>query len=405
MINRAYKYRLYPNEIQAEFLNQNFGCARFLWNQYVSIFNSYSKMGPNLPITEMLFKKNPEYSWLNDVMSHTLQQVTRDFFGLMKKYSSDTRKTKIGRPQFKKKGVSKDSFRIPGTALAWKNFDGIANGFMKLPKMDSIKIVIDRPFTGNIRNITVSKNKAGQYFVSVLVKEEVKSFQRTKRTIGIDLGITDFAVLSDGTKIGNPKYLKESQLEVKKHQRHLSRKVKGSNRYNKQRLKLARAHNKVVNKRGWYQHNLSTWIVKEFDVICVENLNVKGMVKNHCLARAISDSAWSSFTTKLQYKAAWYGKTYHKIDRFYASSKTCSCCSNKVKQLPLDIRVWTCDNCGTELDRDVNAAINIHNKGLMNLYSLKSAELPDYRRGAEVRPSLEAIHPVMASAMKRLAFL
>jgi putative transposase len=227
-----------------------------------------------------------------------------------------------------------------------------------------IKMVVDRKFTGEARSITVSKNKCGQYFVSILVKEDIDVKPITGKTVGIDLGLIDLATLSDGTKINNPKYFRETQSELKKAQQHLSRKKKDGNRYNKQRMKVARIHLKVSNQRKHLHHNLSNMLVNNYDLIVVEDLAVSNMVKNRKLAKSILDASWSSLVDMINYKCEWYGKTILKIDRFFASSKLCSNCGHKNNGLKLSIRDWICPDCGTNHDRDINAAKNILAKGL-----------------------------------------
>ena len=400
MTNRSYKYRIYPTKSQANYLNQNFGAVRFVWNHMVSNFNSWSSDGPNRPMNEKILKDDLENPWLKDMISYGLQQKRMDFQETKKQYFNKGRKVKIGRPGFKKRGVSNDSFRIPGQTLKFNKCIDLHSGFIKLPKMTPIKIVIDRPFAGNLKSVTVSKNKVGQYYVSVLVEEDVVLKKDTHHMIGIDLGLKDLLVASSGLKISNPRWFRKSQAELKKAQKHLSRKTKGSKRYEKQRLKVAKIHLKIKNQRNYVYQVLSTWLVDNYDIICLEDLNVKGMVKNRRLAKSISDAAWSSFVSMLAYKCTWYGKTFHRIDRWYPSSKTCSCCGHKMDQMTLDIREWVCPSCEIIHDRDLNAAINILNKGLDDLYGLNSKELLEYRRGEEVRP--EVVLP-KASSVNRLA--
>ena len=400
MILKSYKYRIYPKKGQANYLDQNFGAVRFLWNQLVANFNSWSAEGPNRPMNEKILKDDPETPWLKDMISYALQQKRMDFEETKKQFFNKGRKVKLGRPTFKKRGVSNDSIRIPGQALSFNKCINLENGIIKLPKMSPIKVIIDRPFVGQLKSITVSKNKVGKYFVSVLVEEELELKPNTGRMIGIDLGLKDLLVASSGLKISNPRWFRESQAKLKKAQQHLSRKTKGSKRYKKQRLKVAKIHLKIKNQRGYVYHVLSTWLVDNYDIICLEDPNVKGMTKNRKLAKSVNDAAWSSFVSMISYKGLWYGKAFHKIDRWYPSSKTCSCCGHKMESMPLDIREWDCPSCGQHHDRDLNAAINILNKGLDDLYGLTSDELADYRRGEEVRP--EVVLP-KASSVKRLA--
>ena len=386
---RSYKYRIYPTKVQAQYLNQVFGSVRFVWNKLVANFNSYSNEGPNQPMSEKILKDNPEFSWLNDSISYALQQKSNDFVEAKKQFFSKTRKAKLGRMKFKKKGVSKDSFRIPGQQIGFNKCINFETGRLKITKMSPIKMKIDRKFSGQLKSITVSKNKCDQYFVSVLVEEDVELKQNTGRSIGIDLGLKELMILSNGMKIDNPKWFRKSQAKLKRAQQHFSRKQIGSNRRQKQKMKVAKIYQKITAQRNYVHHVLSSWLVENYDVICVENLNVKGMMKNRKLAKSIQDVGWSSLVSMIRYKSTWYGKTFHQIDRFFASSKTCSSCGHKLNEMNLSIREWTCPNCGEIHDRDLNAATNILNRGLGDLYGLKSEELPDYRHGEVVRPEVE----------------
>ena len=398
-IQRAYRYRLLPTKEQANFLDQNFGCVRFVWNQLVANFNSWSPEFTPPKLNEKILKDNPEFPWLKDAISYALQQKTRDFEQTKSQFFNKKRKTKLGRMQFKKRSVSRDSFRIPGSVLPNSNDDLCSTGLIQLPKMAPIKVVVDRPFSGELRSVTISKNKCNQYFVSVLVVESVELKQNTGRSVGIDLGLKDLAVLSNGMRIENPRFLRKSQSKLNKANRCLSRKVKGSNRYLKQKLKLTRLHLKVANQRNFVHHNLSTWLTDQFDTIVMEDLAVKNMVKNHKLAKSISDASWSTLVSMIAYKATWYGRTFHQIDRFAPSTKTCSSCGHKLDVIGLDVREWTCPGCGTTHDRDLNAAQNILDMGLREIYDLSSDELAEYKRRESVRPS--AAMP-KADSMKRL---
>jgi putative transposase len=384
---KAYKYRIYPNKIQAAFLNQTFGCVRFVWNQLVANFNSWTHDVTPPKISEKTLKDMPEYSFLKDTISYALQQKRMDFDEAKSQYFNKNRKTKLGRMQFKKKGTSRDSFRIPGQALGFKKCIDFETGTIKLPKMTPIKAVFDRKFEGTLKSVTISKNKCNQYFVSILVEEEVELKQNTGRSVGIDLGLTHLVTLSNGTKITNPRWFRESQSKLARAQQHLSRKVRGSNRHNKQKLKVAKVYLKTASPRCWFHHNLSKWLVENYDNILMEDLNIAGMKKSN-LAKSVSDAGWASLVSKIEYKSRWTGRSFHKVDRWFASSKTCSYCGHKV-QLTLADRDWTCSSCGTHHDRDGNAATNILHRGLQDLYAFTSAELADYVRGENVRPMTE----------------
>ena len=383
MIKRAYKYRIYPIKQQAAYLNEVFGSVRFVWNQLVANFNSWTPDGPNRPMNEKSLKDTPEYSWLAKTISYALQQKRIDFDETKKQFFNKSRKTRIGRMKFKKKGIARDSFRIPVASMGGQKSIDLDNGRIKLPKMGPMKLIVDRKFMGTAKSVTVSKNKIGQFFVSILVEEDVKVKTSVGRSIGIDLGLSCLATLSNGIQIENPRLFRKSQAKLRKEQKHLSRKKKGSNRYERQRRKVAKVHLKVANQRSWMIHNLTTAIINTFDTIIVEDLNVAGMKK--LFGKSISDAAFGEILRQLEYKSNWYGRVFHKIDRWCPSSKTCNCCGHKMDTMTLDIREWDCPNCNTHHDRDLNAAKNILDQGLRDLYGFTSDELADYRRGEEVR--------------------
>ena len=383
MVLRAYKYRLYPTKQQAAYLNQVFGSVRFVWNQLVANFNSWSSEGPNRPMNEKILKDTPEYGWLSESISYALQQKRMDFDETKKQHFNKKRKTKLGRMKFKKKGVARDSFRIPVASMGGQKAIDLENNRIKLPKMTAMKMVVDRKFTGVAKSVTISKNKIGQFFVSILVEEEVLVKTNVGRSIGIDLGLNHLVTLSSGAQVENPRWFREKQAELKRAQQHLSRKQKGSNRYERQRRKVAKIHLKIKNQRTWAIHNLTTTIINAYDTIVVEDLNVAGM--KQLFGKSISDAAFGEIIRQLEYKSTWYGRTFHKIDRWYPSSKTCNCCGYKMGDMDLSIREWTCPNCDSNHNRDLNAARNILDEGLRDLYGFTSDELADYRRGEEVR--------------------
>lgn len=400
---RSYKYRLYPNKTQAQFLDSNFGAVRYLWNKFVASFNNYDK-GPCLPQSEKLIKDMPGHERMSEAISYALQQKRMDWDEFKKQFFSKKRKTKLGRPRFKKRGVSNDSFRIPVASLGGPGKIDMENGSLKLPKLKSpIKMVVDRKFKGEARSVTLSKNKCRQYFVSVLVLEDVELKQNTGRSIGIDLGLKDLLIMSSGMKIANPRWFRESQSKLKRAQQHFSRKTKGSKRYERQRLAVAKIYQKVTLQRQFVYHNLSSWLIENYDTIILESLKVKNMIKNRKLAKSIQDASWSTLVSMIEYKSNWYGKTFHKIDTWHPSSKTCSSCGFKLDQLDLSVREWTCPDCGEIHDRDLNAATNILHKGLEDLYGITSAELTEYRRGEAVRPKVSL--PKAASVKRLVSFI
>lgn len=384
MSYRAYKYRIYPNNEQQNFLNKNFGAVRFVWNHLVANFNRPKDfVGPCLPSSEKNIKDC--YVFLKDVISYALQQKRIDFEETKKQFFSKTRKTKLGRMKFKSKGKSNDSFRIPFASLTPNAID-LVNGSIKFPKMTPMKMVVDRTFEGIPKSVTISRNRCGQYFVSILVEEEIKPKQLSNRSVGIDLGFIDLCTLSNGIKVGNPRWFRETQTKLAKQQRHLSRKVKGSNRYQKQKLKVARTYQKITNQRDYVLHNISTWLVNNFDVICMEDLNIEGMKK--LFGKSASDASLGKLVSMIKYKCEWYGKTFHQVSRWYPSSKTCNHCGHKNENLSLDVREWKCGSCGNVNDRDLNASKNLLDQGLKDLFNFTSDELADYKHREEISPKV-----------------
>lgn len=364
---KAYKFRLYPNKTHKVLLNKTFGCVRFFWNNQVAAFNTYDKETNPKPEFLTSTQIRNDIDWMQEVSAAAIQQKEIDFKEFKKQLFSKSRKKKIGFPKFKKK-VNRQSYRLPNQKFK------ILENKIQLEKIGKVKIVMDREIPeGKLMSVTMSKNPSGQYFASILIETEITHKPKTNKDVGIDLGIKTFSTQSDSIEIGNPKFLNKSQVKLRRLQQHLSRKQKGSNRRHRARLKVAKLHQKIQNQRDWFLHNYSTQLITDYDQIFIEDLNVAGMVKNHKLARSISDASWSKFVSMLIYKADWYGKDVVKVDRFFASSKTCECgVINNV--LKLSDREWTCESCGLINQRDLLAANNILKEGRGSSHDLTSAE-------------------------------
>ena len=362
VVKRAYKYRFYPTPEQADQLARTFGCVRYVYNRALAersrawtqeqrcvTFADTSKM-----LTE--WKRDPETAWLADPSKGPLQATLRS---LQAAYDRFWRKQN-GFPKFKKKGKSKDS------ATYYANCFTFRDGKIKLAKQkEPLDIRWSRPLPDGAEpsQVTVSRDAQGRYHISVLVEDVITELPKTESVVGIDAGIPTLYTLSTGEKITNPRHEKKDREKLARAQRQLSKKQKGSKNRGKARRKVARIHARIADRRRDHLHKLSTRLVRENQVIAIEDLSVRNMVKNHSLARAISDASWSSFRTMLEYKAEWYGRNVVAIDRFYPSSKTCAECGRIVESLPLNIRDWECA-CGAVHDRDVNAAKNILAVGL-----------------------------------------
>lgn len=400
-ILKAYKFRIYPNRIQQTKLSQTFGCVRFVWNALTANFNAYGTEDHIEKLSEKQIKESNDF--LKDVSAAAIQQKRIDFDETKNQFFNKNRRTKLGRMKFKKKNVSRESYRLPNQKFKLDQ----ENGTIRIEKIGYVSVVLDRTISSdaNYRSITISKTPSGKYFVSILVKIDVDLLPSTGQSVGIDLGLKDLFIFSNGDVVNNPRWFRKSQSKLAKAQRNFSRKTKGSNRYEKQRIAVAKVHEKISNQRKHYIHCVSSVLVKNFDVIFSENLNVAGMKKVLNFGKSISDAGWSEFVRQLEYKSRWYGKTFFKIDRFYASSQLCSCCGHKDGKKDLDVREWTCSSCGTHHDRDLNAATNILLKGYSDLTGLSindsSAELVDYKRGEYVRLS-DNIDRHLASSVKRL---
>jgi putative transposase len=359
---KAYKYRCYPTNEQKIMLARQFGCCRFVYNWALrERTDAYFKRGERLYYEGLaqrltLLKQQEEYAWLNEVASVPLQQSLRHLDKAFKNFFEG----RAEYPTFKKKGYQQSATYV-GTAFTLK-------GTSLTPARMSTPLDIHwhrlLPEGDKPSSITITKDEANRYFVSLLVEEDIQPLPVVTQMIGLDLGLKSMVITSDGHTHGNPKFFAQDEKKLAKLQRRHAKKKKGSKNRNKARLKVARLHKKIADRRRDYQHKLSTALIRENQVVCVESLQVKNMVKNHSLAKAIQDVGWSEFVRQLEYKANWYGRTLVKIDKWYPSSKRCNDCGHILDSLTLDVRTWTCPECGVFHDRDINAAKNILAAGL-----------------------------------------
>ena len=352
---RGFKYRLYPTDVQRLKLGHTFGCARFVYNWALALrTNSYYQDSVSLSYTDTSnaltkLKKDPEKPWLKAVSSVPLQQGLRHLNTAFQNFFQG--KTKY--PRFKKKANRQSAHYAPN-AFKW------VDGKLTLAKMDKpLKIRFHRRFEGQPKQVVVSKDPSNRYFVSFLVEEELEQWQLATEEIGIDLGIKNVVVASNGFASGNPKHYQKYQARLKTLQRRLAKKKKGSSNRYKARLKVTKLHAKIADCRKDFLHKLSTKLVRESQAIYTETLAVKNMMANHKLAKAIADCGWSEFLRQLEYKAKWYDRKIGAIDRWFPSSKRCNPCGHILDKLPLDIREWACPSCNCVNLRDKNAALNI----------------------------------------------
>lgn len=389
MINKTYRFRIFPTKEQEVLLNQHFGHSRWVYNhflnerkeQYQKDKKSDNYYKQSATLTKL--KKEEETKWLKEVNSQTLQFAIR---------SLDTAFLNFFRgnaqfPRFKSR-KHKNTFTIP-------QFGRVENGKIIIPKFkEGIKVKIHREVKGKIGKMNITKTPTGKYYVSIFTEQEVEDLPKTNKQVGIDLGLKDFVITSDNKKFKNNRYTKKYAKQLKKAQQHLSRKQKGSNGFEKQKLKVAKIHEKIASCRLDTLHKVSIELVKNYDLISVEDLNVKGMIKNHKLSKHIADASWGNFVTLLQYKCDWYGKELVKINRFYPSSKTCGDCGWINQELKLSDREWTCNSCAVIHDRDVNASKNILKEGLKNI----SAGTVEYTDGDSNKTSVKKRKSVKSEA-------
>lgn len=356
-VKRAYRYRFYPSDEQVKQLSQTFGCVRYVYNRALAersrAWSEEQKRVSYAETDKMLtgWKRDPETQWLAEPSKGPLQATLRN---LESAYVSFWKK-RSGYPTFKRKGQGDSATYFAG-CFSYRN------GEIKLAKQkEPLRIVWSRLLPDGVipSQVTVSKDASGRYHISILVEETIEHLPPTDTSVGIDAGITSLYTFSTGEKVKNPRHTQRDEKKLRRAQQQLSRKQKGSKNREKARCKVARIHARIADRRRDHLHKLSTRLIHENQVIAIEDLSVRNMVRNRKLSKAISDASWSTFRTMLEYKASWYGRELVVIDRFYPSSKTCSACGHLQAKLPLNIREWECPACGADHDRDVNAAKNI----------------------------------------------
>ena len=361
LVHKAYKFRIYPDSNQALLIVKTIGCSRFVFNYFLaersSAYESQKKTLSYNDCSAMLTQLKKELTWLKEVDSTALQSSLRFLDDSFKRFFS----RQNDYPRFKSRKNPVQSY----TSKFTNNNIAVEYSFLKLPKLGFVRYAKSREVDGRIISATVSRRPSGKFFVSILAETEVSELPKTGIACGVDVGLKAFAVLSDGSGHTNPRFFRSLEAKLAKEQRILSRRVKYSSNWYKQKLKVARVHEKIANARADYLHKLSTDIVKNHDIIGMEDLQVSDMLKNKRLSKAISEVSWSQFKKLLEYKAVWYGKKVITVSKTFASSQLCSACNYQNKAVKnLSVRTWTCPSCNAVHDRDINASINLRNEAI-----------------------------------------
>ena len=361
LVHKAYKFRIYPDSNQALLIVKTIGCSRFVFNHFLaernSAYESEKKTLSYNNCSAMLTQLKKELTWLSEVDSTALQSSLRFLDDSFKRFFS----RQNDYPRFKSRKNPVQSY----TSKFTNNNIAVEDSFLKLPKLGLVRYAKSREVDGRIISATVSRKPSGKFFVSLLAETEVSELPKTGIACGVDVGLKAFAVLSDGSGHTNPRFFRSLEAKLAKEQRILSRRVKYSSNWYKQKLKVARVHEKIANARADYLHKLSTDIVKNHDIIGMEDLQVSDMLKNKRLSKAISEVSWSQFKKLLEYKAVWYGKKVITVSKTFASSQLCSACNYQNKAVKnLSVRTWTCPSCNAVHDRDINASINLRNEAI-----------------------------------------
>jgi putative transposase len=380
-VQLRYNYRLYPAPVQRAALARAFGCARVVFNDGLRIRQQAHAAGLPYPSDAKLSarltaaKAAPERAWLGEVSAVVLQQALADLNAAYRNFfaslTGERKGPKMGPPRFRSRKDHRQAARFTANA----RFKVLANGKLRLPKIGDVPVRWSRPLPSEPSSVTVIKDSAGRYFASFVIEAEPGILPEAEPVVGLDLGLTWFAVLSDGRKITAPRFLRRAEKKLRRRQRDLSRKQKGSRNRDKARVKVARAHARVADARREFHHQLSTALIRETQAVAVEDLAVTGLARTP-LAKSVHDAGWSSFVNMLEYKARLYGREFHRIGRFEPTSQMCSACGAKDGPKPLQVRSWQCQQCGVRLDRDINAAVNV----------AKAAGLAVTACGAQIRP-------------------